>query len=127
MAVAGIPLTIAIIGLALAAITVLAFWQPAVYARFFPYLVVAVGVVYLICFFWNMALLQGENVVIESIGSMKENNSKLAAILAASRALQAIQFPFGWMSVILVCATSYIGLLRLVPAVREAARTSAAG
>jgi hypothetical protein len=118
----GTPLVIALIGLATAALTILAFRKPATYRRLFPFLIGAVGVIYLVCFVWNCALLRGENAVISAVGGMKGEQSKLDAMQAASKALQATQFPIVWLGGILVCTCAYLCLLRMVPIIRDAAK-----
>jgi hypothetical protein len=123
MGAIGTPLAVSVIGLVIIAISVLGFREPAVYARLFPYLIAAVAVIYLVCFIWDCALLQGENAVISAIGGLRQEKSKMDDILAATRALQARQVPFGLMSVMLVCTSAYLALLRMVLIARDAAKS----
>jgi hypothetical protein len=117
----GTSLSVALIGLVMAGLTILAFRDPATYRKLFPFLVGAVGVIYLVCFVWNCALLRGENAVISAVGGMKGEQWKLDAMQAASKALQATQFPIVWLGGILVCTCAYLCLLRMVPIIRDAA------
>jgi hypothetical protein len=123
MGAVGTPLALSLAGLVVIAVTVLAFREPAVYARLFPYLIAAVAATYLACYIWDCALLQGENAVISALGGLQEARSKVDIILAASGALHARQVPVGLMSVTLVCTTAYLALLRLVPVARDAAKS----
>jgi hypothetical protein len=121
MGLTGTSLAISLIGLAIAGLTILAFREPAIYRTIFPFLVGAVGVIYLVCFVWNCALLRGEYAVIAAVGGMKGEQSKLDAMQAASNALKATQFPIVWLGGILVCTCAYFCLLRMVPITRDAA------
>ena len=126
MGTIGTELAVSLIGLAIIAATALAFCKPARYAKLFPFLMGAVAVTYLACFVWNCALLRGESAVISGVGSMKGAEWKLDAMQAASKALHATQFPIVWIAGILVCASAYLCLLRLLPIIRDAAKRPSA-